>query len=122
MSRTTTEIQTGSWRRHFLLETDDGQYVPLVASDPRGDRTTRAQVFKLDSTWKARGRALKVELINPSLFSLSRSSSADPSSRSYLPQDTLAQTKGGLAYGYPGNELPRREPLSMVRPSYCRRF
>jgi hypothetical protein len=116
MSRTNTEVYSGSWRQHFLLETDDGQYVPLIASDPRAD-PTRAQVFKLDSTWKAKGRSLKVELNNfTPVSSPSRPSiSTNPSARPYVPQDTLTPTKMAPAYSDIGNDLLCREPLALVR-------
>jgi hypothetical protein len=111
MSRTTTELYSGNWRQHFVLETDDGHYVPLIACDPRAD-PTRAQIFKLDSAWKAQGGALKVA--TPPAVSSRRSVSAEPSARVYLPQNTLAQTKMASACGYTGNGLPPREPFAFV--------
>lgn len=116
MSRTTTEVYSGSWRQHFLLETDDGQYVPLIASDPRAD-PTRAQVFKLDSAWKAKGRSLKVELNDsiPLSSPLRPSVSTSPSARPYAPQDTLTPTKMASTYGDIGSDLLCRDPLALVR-------
>lgn len=119
MSRTISEVHSGSWRQHFLLETDDGQYVPLIASDPRAN-PTRAQVFKLDSTWKARGRSLKVELNNliPLSFPSRPSVGTNPSARPYAPQDTLIPTKMAPACGDIGNDLLCREPFALVRALY----
>lgn len=115
MSRTATEAYPNSWRQHFLLETDDGQYVPLIVSDPRTDQT-KVQVFRADSTWKAKGCALKVEMNHstPPAFSAHRSISAELTARAYAPQETLAQPKVAPLCGYSSRDLPRRELFAMV--------
>lgn len=117
MSRTTTtEAASASWRPKYLLETEDGQYVPLIFSHPRAD-PSKDLVFKLDSKWKAIGHALKMELKTPipTAFSGRRSITSDHTVRPFPPQEILAPAYMALVQDHIGSGLPRREPFALVR-------
>lgn len=117
MSRTTTtEATSASWRPKYLLETEDGQYVPLIISDPRAD-PSKDLVFKLDSKWKAIGHALKMELKTPILtaFSVRRSITSEPTVRLFPPQEILAPAYMAPVQDHIGSEWPRRAPFALVR-------
>ncbi|QDS68247.1 hypothetical protein FKW77_010611 [Venturia effusa] len=133
MSRTaTTEVCPASWRQPYWLETDDGQCVPLIISDPRAD-SSNAVVFKLDTKLKAKGHALKMELKPPlsAAFAVRRSTSNEHAGHPHIPQEILAPTYMAPVHNhtdvaaimrnsYP--ELPSaypRSPADSDRKQYC---
>lgn len=111
----TTEIYPASLcqRQPYWLETDDGQCVPLILSEP----SSNVVVFKLDTKLKAKGHALKMELKPPTpiAFSARRSLDTEQSILPYSPQETLTPALMAPIHDHTSSGTPRRQPFVPVR-------
>lgn len=100
-------------RQPYWLETDDGQCVPLILSEP----SSNVVVFKLDTKLRAKGHTLKMELKPPIpiAFSTRRSPSTEQSVRPCPPQEILTPAYIAPNHDHNGSGLPRRQLFGSVR-------